>query len=292
MRKTNLRAALALATLAVVPLVTTAAAPAAAETFKERFEHTYPLAAGGAFTLRDVNGAVSVTAWDKNEVHVVAEKQVKAPNAEEGKRRLASLRIEVTANPSDLRIDTHFPHQTGGGFFSWLSGEGGGGAEVAYKIEVPRGIRVDVLTVNGALAVHGTGGDLKAETTNGAVEVAGVHGKVHLGSTNGAITASDTAGTVVAETTNGSIDVELRQVDRGADLSFETTNGHITLKVPKTIQASISASTTNGRVKTDLPIEIHGKSSKSRLNGDVNGGGGKLRLESTNGGIEITGEGR
>ena len=48
---------------------------------------------------------------------------------------------------------------------------------------------------------------------------------------------------------------------------------------------------TNGRVSTDLPIQLRGKSSKRHLDGDVNGGGGKLRLESTNGGIEINGEG-
>jgi hypothetical protein len=291
MRKTNLRSILILAALVAVPLAASSATPAVAETFKERFEHTYPLAARGAFTLRDVNGAVSITAWDRNEVHVVAEKQVKAASAEAGKQRLAAVRIEVKANPADLRIDTRFPRQNGGGgFFSWLAGEGGGAA-VSYKIEVPRGVKVDVETVNGALSVRGTGGDLKAETTNGAVDVTGVHGKVHLGTTNGAISATDTAGAVVAETTNGSIEIELKQVDRGADMSFETTNGHISLRVPKDIQASISASTTNGRVSTDLPIQLRGKASKRHLDGDVNGGGGKLRLESTNGGIEINGAG-
>src|SRR3954468_480326 len=130
-------------------------AAAAAETFKEHFEHTYPLAAGGAFTLKDVNGAVAVTAWDRNEVRVVADKEVKAANAEEGRRRLAELRIDATAKPGELRIDTRFPKQNGGGFWSWVAGNGGGAA-VAYRIEVPRGARVDVETVNGAVAVHGT----------------------------------------------------------------------------------------------------------------------------------------
>jgi hypothetical protein len=272
---------------AVASLASLAASPAAAETFKEHFEHSYPLQAGGAFTLRDVNGPVSVTAWDKNEVHVVAEKQVKAGDAEEGKRRLAQIRIDVTAKPGDLRIDTHFPNQNGSGLFSWLSGNSGS-ASVSYKIEVPRNLKVDVETVNGAVAVNGTGGDLRAETTNGAVDVSGLHGKIRLGSTNGAISASDTAGTVVAETTNGSIEVDLKQVDRGGDMTFETTNGHITLKVPHDVQASISASTTNGSVSTDLQV-LHGKSTKHHLDGDINGGGGKLHLESTNGGIEITG---
>ena len=53
------------------------------------------------------------------------------------------------------------------------------------------------------------------------------------------------------------------------------------------IQASISASTTNGRVSTDLPVQLHGKASKRHLDGDVNGGGGRLQLSTTNGSIEI-----
>ncbi len=261
------------------------ASQAAAEIYKEHFEHTYPLQAGGAFTLRDVNGPVSVTAWDKNEVHIVAEKRIRAANEEDGKRRLAALRIDVTVKPGELRIDTRFPQEKGGGLLSLLAGNGGVGS-VAYKIEVPRNLKVDIETVNGAVDVNGTGGDLRAETTNGAVDVSGVHGKIRLGSTNGAISASDTAGTVVAATTNGSIEIALKQVDRGGDMSFETTNGHITLKVPRDIQASISASTTNGGVSTDLPV-LHGKSSKHHLDGDVNGGGGRLHLASTNGAIEI-----
>jgi len=262
-------------------------AAAAAETFKEHFEHTYPLTAGGAFTLKDVNGAVSVTAWDRNEVHVVAEKEVKAASAEEGKRRLAELRIEANAKPGDLRIDTRFPHQNGGGFWSWVGGNGGSAA-VSYKIEVPRSVRVNVETVNGAVSVHGTAGDLQAETTNGAVQVSGVQGKIHLESTNGAISAVDTAGSVVAETTNGRIEVELKHVAPGGTMSFSTTNGGISLKVPHDIQASISASTTNGHVSTDLPVQAHGKTSKHHLDADVNGGGGRLELSTTNGSIDIT----
>jgi hypothetical protein len=285
MRKTTFILGLALAGALAAQATTQVAAAA---TWKDHFEHTYPLAAGGSFTLRDVNGPVSVTAWDRNEVHVVADKQVRARDADEGKRRLAELKIDVNARPGDLRIDTRFPREIGGGLLSWLSGDGGGGASVSYKIEVPRSVKVDVETVNGAVAVHGTASDLRAETTNGAVDVSGVHGKIHLGSTNGAISAADAAGSVVAETTNGSIEVELKQVDRGGDMSFETTNGHITLKVPHDIQASISASTTNGNVSTDLPVQLHGKSSKHHLDGDVNGGGGRLHLASTNGGIEIT----
>jgi hypothetical protein len=288
MKKTTFRSfGLVFAVVLVAGAVSaTSATSATAETFKEHFDHTYPLAASGTFTLKDVNGPVSVTAWDRNEVHVVAEKEVRAGNAEEGKRRLAELKIDASSKPGDLRIDTRFPHQNGGGLFDWLSGNGGSGS-VAYKIEVPRNVKVDVETVNGAVSVHGTAGDLKAETTNGAVDVAGVQGKIRLGSTNGAISAEDAAGSVVAETTNGSIEVDLKRVDRGGDMSFETTNGHITLKVPKDIQASISASTTNGHVSTDLPVQLHGKASKHHLDGDVNGGGGKLHLESTNGGIEI-----
>ena len=276
------------ATLTVALAACLAGPATAAETYKEHFDHSYPLSTGGTFTLRDVNGGVAVTTWDRNEIHVVADKQVRAGNAEEGRRRLAELRIEVSQQPGTLRVDTRFPHHTGG-FFGWLSGEGGGSVAVSYRIEVPRGARVDVETVNGALSVAGTTGDLRAETTNGGVDVKGTKGgKIHLESTNGAISVVDTAGAVVAETTNGSIEVELKQVPKAEPRRFSTTNGHISLKVPHDIQASISASTTNGSVSTDLPVAARGKVTRHHLDADVNGGGGKLQLSTTNGGINIT----
>ena len=44
------------------------------ELLREEFHQTYPLSAGGRISLENINGAVRVTAWDRNEVKVDAVK--------------------------------------------------------------------------------------------------------------------------------------------------------------------------------------------------------------------------
>lgn len=66
------------------------------------------------------------------------------------------------------------------------------------------------------------------------------------------------------------------------------TNGGITLRVPTAARASISARITNGGIETTgLQLETIGESSRRRLDGRLNGGGPRLSLEGTNGGIRV-----
>src|ERR1044071_6973499 len=78
-------------------------AGAAAASLTERFEHTYPLRAGGELSLANVNGSVAIAVWDRQEVQVMAEKKVRAGKAEDAKRLLAQLRIDVAPGPGKLR---------------------------------------------------------------------------------------------------------------------------------------------------------------------------------------------
>jgi hypothetical protein len=66
------------------------------------------------------------------------------------------------------------------------------------------------------------------------------------------------------------------------------TNGGIKLSLPADARASVSARITNGGIVTDgLAFETRGSSSRRRLDGDLNGGGPRISLEGTNGGIRI-----
>ena len=51
----------------------------------------------------------------------------------------------------------------------------------------------------------------------------------------------------------------------------------------------IDASTSGGSVDTDLPVTVRGSISKPALRGQLNGGGNRLRLRSSGGGIRIKG---
>ena len=94
-------------------------------------------------------------------------------------------------------------------------------------------------------------------------------------------------GDIDAETTNGGIKAELAEVTPGKNLRLETTNGRISVTVPKSLAVRIDASTTNGSINTDLPVTTSEVRSHA-LRGTINGGGSaELRLRTTNGSIMI-----
>jgi hypothetical protein len=266
-------------TCAVLSCMTQAAAAA---TLTERFDKTYPLRSGGSFVVKNVNGAVTVEGWDQEQVQINALKEVRADNDDDARQAMSHLTIEVGQTAGGLRVETMMPRH-GEGFWDWLSGHHVQ-SKVEYHIKVPRRLELQAESVNGAVSLDGTQGKAKVETTNGSVHVDRVTGRVEAQTTNGGITVTEVAGSVKAGTTNGSVKAQLSRVE--GDLSFESTNGSITVHLPSDVRATVDASTSNGSVHS--AFEVTGGSAKRRhLTGDINGGGGKLMLSTTNGGIRI-----
>ncbi|HEX7182000.1 MAG TPA: DUF4097 family beta strand repeat-containing protein [Thermoanaerobaculia bacterium] len=277
---------LALRTFLALAGLTLSWTAAEAVTLKEPFELTHPLAAGGTLTLENTNGSVTLEAWDRNEVRVEAEKRVKASSDEQAREIMKRLQIEVKKDANSLSLVTKMPRKDSG-LLSWLSGSSYD-AGVTYRIRVPRSVTLDAGTVNGGIKLTGTRGKAELETVNGTIQIEGAQGSFDLETTNGAIQVARTAGGVRASTTNGSIDVRLTEVAAGEDLSFATTNGSVTLQLPRNARASVDAAATNGRVSSDF--EVDGESGKHRLEGDINGGGGRLRIRTTNGSVKLVAE--
>jgi hypothetical protein len=274
--------------LRILPLFLSAllvAAIAEAVTLKEAFNKTVPLRPGSEVRLTNVNGGVTFDAWDRDEVKIEAEKRVKAGSDSEAKRIMDLVRIEVAQDAQGVRIETKLPRR-GNGFFDWIFGNESS-ASVTYRIHVPRRAGLDVETVNGAVTVTGTRGKAKMETTNGAIAVTDVQGDLELETVNGGIDVHRSAGALRATTTNGSIDAELSDFPDDSDLRFETTNGRVSLRLPRDARLSIDAATTNGRVQSAFSV-AGGQPGKHSLRGDINGGGGKLYIRTTNGGVDIS----
>jgi DUF4097 and DUF4098 domain-containing protein YvlB len=140
---------------------------------------------------------------------------------------------------------------------------------VRYWVSVPSSARVKVHNTNGRVTLLGLAGPVEARTTNGGVKGTGLKGSVE------------------ASTTNGGIDVDVEHLDVDG-VSLETTNGGVRLSLPPDAKADISARVTNGGIDTgSLDVETIGESSRRRLEGRLNGGGPRVRLETTNGGIRV-----
>lgn len=255
----------------------------AKETVKETFLKTYPLRAGGELRVENTNGGITVEAWDRNEVRVEAVKQVRADSAEKAREAMKLLRIEVKPSAGALEILTRYPRNEGDGIFDWLSGNSVS-MSVTYKIKAPRELVADLQSTNGGVRLVGTRGPAELSTTNGGASVEDVEGNIRMRSTNGGLVVVNASGSLDGVTTNGGIRAELNEVD--GDISLQTTNGGVTVKLPENLRASVDIATSNGGIHSDLAVE-GGRKTKRSLTGDINGGGGKLHLRSTNGGVRI-----
>src|SRR5215469_6050471 len=69
----------------------------------EEFHQTYPLSADGQIELENINGAVHISAWDRNEVKVDAVKRAWS------KQRLEEGKIRINASDNSISIRTEYP---------------------------------------------------------------------------------------------------------------------------------------------------------------------------------------
>ena len=257
--------ALVLPLLVVAAAATTACDIAMADLRQKEtaeWRKTYDVKPGGRLEISNVNGRIDVEPATGDSVEVVAEKSVRAASAEAAKDALNRIEIQEHVSPDNVRIETKV-QRAPGSFF------GGMNQEVHYKVKVPAALEVRVSTVNGGIDLTGLKGRVIAEATNGGVK------------------AREVSGPIDASTTNGGVEVDLAQVtNSGAKLGC--TNGGIKLTLPADAKASISARITNGGINTSgVNIETTGESSRRRLEGRMNGGGPRIDIEGTNGGIRI-----
>jgi len=262
LRTRNLALAAAFAGIAAFA----AAGPAAAETVEKTLQNTYPMSARGEVVVENINGHVVVETWDRAEVRVRATKKVRAGSAEEAAEAMDRLEVRVKKGADRLHVETSHGN-TELGFFDWMRGRTNG--SVSYHLTVPRGIRLVAETVNGGITLRGVDGDFSASTVNGGVRIEDARGKVDV------------------STTNGSIQAEMDAVTKNADMAFSTTNGAVTVTLPEDVATTLRLRTTNGGIHVDFPVEVRGERSRRRLDAELNGGGGTLRVSTTNGSINI-----
>lgn len=256
MRKAILTLALAMSTVAY-----------AGDEVTETIDRTLNVPAGTELEIDNVNGSVTVSGWDQPRVRIYAVKKARSRDSSAAQQALKALRVVVEQTDRSIEIHTVYPKKNDLGIFDLLLGSSVD-ASVRYEISVPRSMNVTADTVNGAIKVSNVAGEIELDTTNGRIEVA------------------NCSGSVEASTTNGAIGVELLSAKSGKDMRFETTNGRISLALPATLAADIDASTTNGSVHSDLPLSTT-RVSRTTIKGTLNGGGPKIRLRTTNGGIDI-----
>ena len=229
--------------------------------FTEEFHHTYELAAGGRVELDNINGAVHISAWDRNEVKVDAVKYAGR------KERLDDAKIEVSANSDYISIRTEYQHHD----LNFSNDDSDNNPpSVEYTLTVPRTARLDeIKLINGALDVQGVNGEIRASCVNGRLQARDLGGRTKLSTVNGRLEADFTK---LAESP-----VELSSV-----------NGSVVLTLPSDSKAELSASTVSGGIENDFGLHVnHHRYVGHDLRGQLAGGGTRIELRDVNGRIDI-----
>jgi hypothetical protein len=222
---------------------------------------SYELQDGGRIEISNVNGKIEVSPGPGKAVEIYAKKIGKGANQDAAKQALERVEIADSSGGGVIKVETKVS-RGGGGMFNHSS------AQVEYVVRVPADAQVDLSTINGGVQVTGLTGRIKAEATNGG------------------IVGRDIAGEIEAVTVNGGVEVQLAAVPSGG-VKLECTNGGIELSLPSDAKATLSARVANGGIDTSgLNVQAR-ESSRRRLDADLNGGGPRIALEGTNGGISI-----
>ena len=227
---------------------------------QDEWTRTYKVAAGGRLELINVNGRITAEASDGTEIELRAERTAKATSDEAAKDLLNRIEMREEAGSDRVRVEVRPPRLTGPG-----------GHEFKWTVKVPRGVAVDLRTVNGAVHLQGLDSEVRARTTNGGIK--GI-----------ALTATS----VDAAVTNGGVEIEMARSVSTGTFELEAVNGGVEIQLPGDSKADIAARCVNGGISTTgLDLESTGEKARRRLDAKLNGGGARISLETVNGGVRI-----
>lgn len=228
----------------------------------ETIEKTFQLSKGGRVSVSNVNGAIEVEAWDRDEVRLVAVKTAETREA------LESVDIRIDSEPDFLNIRADYKNRV------WREGDNRSKdrVNVSFKLQVPQNAVLDEIgTVNGSITITGFTNRVRASAVNGTVRGVNLSGAVSLSTVNGEVLA------------------DFDRLEGKGRINLETVNGKIVLLVPSNSDAVLRADTLNGNITNDVGLSVRKSGFIGRnLSGKIGNGTVSVRLSNVNGSIAIT----
>lgn len=255
----NLRPLAFLATALLIFLALTAPARADNYPHKEPFSRTAAFSPTGTVSLKNVNGNVTIEAWDRDEILIEGEKSARTTEELQA--------IELTIDLSDTRADikVHLPKRPNG----WFGNNSLRGA-VSFTLKVPAGITLDDIN-----------------TVNASIQIVGVRGSIDAQTVNGRIRATNLAGDASLQTVNGQVNASFATIAPRQQLKLKTVNGPVHVALPANAGLAVSGSVVNGHIHCDFPLQLTGKIGRKNINGTIGDARASLHASSVNGSIRL-----
>jgi len=287
-------------------LATMASAQSGAADRDSMFQWTGQMAAGTVLRVFSVNGPINAVVSSDGFAEVKAVKRGRSGRSIRDDR-YSELVFETRRVGNDIVICVLGPEDDcdDDGVTRHGRSRDGRQRHADVTIRVPKGVKLHVVSGNGAVEAEGTGAGVIARSGNGAVrveahgdsvvahsgngdiDVRGAGGPVNAHSGNGRIEVTTSLGPVQATTGNGSIQVEMAALRGSENMSFRSGNGRVTVTLPADYNGELESSTGNGHLVSDFPLSVEGRLDRQRVRATIGKGGPRLRITSGNGNLVL-----
>lgn len=281
----------------LLSLVLVPGALAAQERTSDLFTWSGRVASGATLSIRHFNGPIDVRESTTDRV------EFRAARPTRGEADL-TFRVDTIAGGTEICAvyRGRSACETGRrGGWDWDEGP----RSSRLTVLLPRGVKLEARTGNGAVTVDKAGNDVEirsgngdvrismtagrvdVSTGNGELEVDGATGPVEASTGNGRVFVGTSTGPVSVRTGNGDIDVRMSALTRASNMDFVTGNGSVTVAVPANLNAEIEARTGHGEFRSDFEIRVQGRLNPRNIRGTIGSGGSTIRMVTGNGRLEL-----
>lgn len=226
------------------------------------FIKTFALDNGAAFSLKNMNGSITVTAWDQPKAEV---KAIQSGSDHGG-------RVFFTDDPRNLSIRTAQTSRN---------------QEVRFEVRLPTELsRIELNSVNGSIEISRVTAAISVQSVNGAINLVDVSGVSKVQTANGNISAllRETGGhTMEFGNANGNIELTVTS-DFVANLEVSTVHGSINIgdQFGITVQKEVVGQRARGQIGSGGQLlKI------TTVNGNIKVMKGNVRLTTVNGSINL-----
>jgi hypothetical protein len=260
------------------------------------WSRTYPVTGKPTLTLETSDAGVEFRpCGDCHEIRI---------HVEVVGRKLSDYRLEEGQSGDEVHfLFKGLPHM-GGAHFVWHI------EKTRVTVESPAQLTLQAMTSDGNVTLYGLQGDLSLTTGDGNLALDHVSGNLHIKSGDGQVKITNADGAIDARTRDGDLSVDglfhalaLQASDGTLDLSLregtklagastiQSSDGSVTLRVPRNFAADLNVHTSDGHVDCSLPLTMDhyqsGGEQGHELRGKLNGGGTPLTIHTSDGNVKI-----
>jgi len=245
---------------AVFAVATSVVSSVAIASEEKKVSKTYEFDAHGNVSVENINGDITVSGWDKDEI--LLEYVITADNKED----LEKIKVEVEHSKRDFDVEVDM--ESSSSFFGWGDGSSG---EIEFTLKVPKGSTLRSI-----------------ESVNGDIEISNVSNEVVADTVNGKIVVRNAASDVKFGTVNGDVEIHFDQIQSSNRVKGDSVNGDIEVYLPENDGFELRTDTVNGDLSNDFGIEVdEGEYVGAEMEGEYKSGGASLKFDTVNGDIEI-----